>query len=351
MSKSPFVDFRAVKAAITMEQVLEHYGLMDKFKRGTDSLNGPCPIHKGSNPTQFRVSLSKNLWNCFSECKHGGNVLDFIVKMENVSIHAAAMKAIEWFNLDPAEMAASDDQGEASETETPASAAKLATKTSSTSSMPKVALAPTPESSVPNAPLKFRLDKLERNHPYLLEQRGLTPETIIDFGIGYCSKGMMADRIAIPIHNVKGEVVAYAGRFPVEEPPEGTPKYKLPPGFRKSQELFNLDRAIKEQGPLVIVEGFFDAMKIHQHGWCRVVALMGATMSAAQETLIKQNTSQNSQVIVALDENEAGQAGREDIACRLAKFCFVRVHQFERPDMEPEHLTVQEVHQLLGGML
>src|SRR6202789_743665 len=107
MPKSSFVDFKAVKAAITMEQVLEHYGLLDKFKRGTDSLNGPCPIHKGSNPTQFRVSISKNIWNCFSECKHGGNVLDFIVRMEDVSIHAAALKAIEWFHLDPEAMSAS----------------------------------------------------------------------------------------------------------------------------------------------------------------------------------------------------------------------------------------------------
>jgi hypothetical protein len=57
MAKTAFVDFKAVKAAITMEQVLQHYGLLEKFKRGTDSLNGPCPIHKGSNPTQFRVSL------------------------------------------------------------------------------------------------------------------------------------------------------------------------------------------------------------------------------------------------------------------------------------------------------
>ncbi|MDE2103399.1 MAG: hypothetical protein KGL39_39525, partial [Patescibacteria group bacterium] len=95
MPKSMFVDFKAVKAAVTMEQVLERYGLLDKFKRGQDSLSGPCPIHKGSNPTQFRVSISKNIWNCFSECKHGGNVLDFIARMEDVSIHAAALKAIE----------------------------------------------------------------------------------------------------------------------------------------------------------------------------------------------------------------------------------------------------------------
>ncbi len=349
MSKSSFVDFRAVKAAITMEHVLEHYGLMDQFKRGTDSLNGPCPIHKGSNPTQFRVSLSKNLWNCFSECKHGGNVLDFIAKMENVSIHAAAMKAIEWFNLDPAEMAASDDKAEIAETETPAPAPKSATKQVSP---PKAAPATAPESSAPNAPLKFRLDKLERNHPYLLEQRGLTPETIIDFGLGYCSKGMMADRIAIPIHNVKGEVVAYAGRL-IGAPPEGAPKYKLPPGFRKSQELFNIDRAIKEpkEHPLIIVEGFFDVMKLHQHGYRKVVALMGSTLSATQEELIKRHTNSQSQIIVMLDENEAGRAGREDIACRLSKFCFVRVHVFDQPDIEPEHLSADEASAIVEGLL
>jgi DNA primase len=166
MAKTAFVDFKAVKAAITMEQVLEHYGILDKFKRGTDSLNGPCPIHKGSNPTQFRVSISKNIWNCFSECKHGGNVLDFIEKMENVSIHAAALKAIEWFNLNPAEMAA--DRGETGEAEeatpAPKPTPKSATRTTTT--------APA-EKNVPNAPLKFRLDKLEREHPYLTQERGL----------------------------------------------------------------------------------------------------------------------------------------------------------------------------------
>src|SRR5277367_5693301 len=110
MSKAKFVDFKAVKAALTMEQVLTHYGLLDSFKRSGDSLSGPCPIHKGSNPTQFRVSISKNVWNCFSECKHGGNTLDFIARMDNVSIHAAALRAVEWFNLDADAMSADAEQ-------------------------------------------------------------------------------------------------------------------------------------------------------------------------------------------------------------------------------------------------
>lgn len=344
MPKSSFVNFKAVKVAITMEQVLEHYGLLDRFKRSGDSLSGPCPIHKGSNPTQFRVSISKNIWNCFSECKHGGNTLDFIAKMENVSIHAAALKAIEWFQLDP-EAVSADSQEEAGE---PKEAPKAG---DAPRPRPAAKPAPAQENGAPNKPLKFRLDKLERTHPYLAE-RGLTLETIVDFGAGYCAKGMMAERIAIPIHNPEGNVVAYAGRYP-GEPAEGTPKYKLPQGFRKSLELFNVDRAIKEpaEKPLVIVEGFFDCMKLHQHGYRKVVALMGSTMSAAQEELIRRHTDRNSQVIVMLDEDEAGGAGRDDVACRLSKFCFVKVHMFDKPGTQPENLSADEVHQILGGAL
>ena len=337
MAKSSFVDFKAVKAATTMEQVLEHYGILDKFKRGTDSLNGPCPIHGGSNPTQFRVSISKNIWNCFSECKHGGNVLDFIAKKENVSIHAAALKAIEWFNLDPEAMSADSNQEPEEKRETPKTEATPRPKP-----VAKSAPAPVVENNAPNKPLQFRLDKLVREHPYLTQERGLSLETIVDFGIGYCAKGMMADRIAIPIHNAKGEVVAYAGRFPGEAP-EGTPKYKLPQGFRKSLELFNIDRAGKESSPLVIVEGFFGCMKLHQFGCRRVVALMGSTMSAAQEELIKRHTDRNSQVIVMLDEDEAGRAGREDIAVRLAKFVFVRVHAFAEEGQQPDNMSAEQI--------
>ncbi|MBA4150140.1 MAG: toprim domain-containing protein [Verrucomicrobia bacterium] len=342
MPRSQFVDFKAVKSAITMEQVLQHYGLREQFKKSGDSLSGPCPIHKGSNPTQFRVSISKNIWNCFSECKHGGNTLDFIAKMENVTIHAAALKAIEWFHLDPGSMSANaeGDKEEPSETaeEEPATPAKPVSKKAEPETQPVA----------PNKALKFRLDKLEREHPYLLE-RGLTLETLVDFGVGYCAKGMMAERIAIPIHNAEGGVVAYAGRFP-GEPPEGTPKYKLPQGFRKSLEVYNIDRAIKEPTdmPLVIVEGFFGCMTLHQHGYRKVVALMGSSMSAAQEEIVRTHTTRNSQVIIMLDEDEAGRAGREDIAVRLAKFVFVKVHTFDEDGKQPESMTEDEVAALFA---
>ena len=234
--------------------------------------------------------------------------------MENVSIHAAAMKAIEWFNLDPEAMSA-ESRPRKPEVTRQRTATRTGTE-ASRKSRHRWRRKARPTS------LEIPVGQAGAQHPYLAE-RGLTLETIVDFGVGFCAKGMMADRIAIPIHNAEGEVVAYAGRFPGEPPDEDTPKYKLPQGFRKSLELFNIDRAIKEPAdkPLVIVEGFFDCMKLHQFGCRKVVALMGSTMSAAQEELIRRHTDSNSHVIVMLDEDEAGKAGREDIAVPAGEVC------------------------------
>src|ERR1041385_7282742 len=99
MSQSKYVDFRAVKREVSMVQVLEHYGLMSRMHRNGYSITGACPIHEGKNETAFRVSISKNCWNCFSRCQGGGNVLDFVAKKEKVSLLKAANLLVEWFNL------------------------------------------------------------------------------------------------------------------------------------------------------------------------------------------------------------------------------------------------------------
>lgn len=345
-ARKPFVDFRDIRSRITMEQVLQHYNLLNTLKRKGDALSGCCPIHKGTNPTQFRVSLEKNLWNCFSEHDAGGNTLDFIAQMENISIHDAALKACEWFNIPIGEVEAtnSDEPKPSDGIRAPAPAAEPKPNNGRPQGQP--------EDDKPNPPLKFKLDKLQREHPYLTQERGLTLETIVDFGLGFFtgSKGMMVGHIVIPIHNAKGELVAYAGRWPGEPPDKDTPKYKLPPDFKKSQELYNLDLAIKEPGPLVIVEGFFDVIKLHQHGCKKVVALMGCSLSSLQERLLWLHIPSSSRVIVMLDENPAGQTGRRDIAGRLAEHFLVRTHVFDREGKEPEHLTADEVKAIIGGV-
>jgi DNA primase len=133
--------------------------------------------------------------------------------------------------------------------------------------------------------LTFTLKNLDASHAYL-QERGLTAETIAAFGLGYCAKGSMAGRIAIPIHDADGKVVAYAGRWP-GNPPGDMPKYKFPNGFLKSLEVYNLHNALKESPsePLIVVEGFFDCIMLWQAGFRRVVSVMGSSISDAQAAL------------------------------------------------------------------
>ena len=323
MPKSPYVDFKTVKQSVSILQILDHYQLTDTFKRNGDSLTGPCPLHGGQSPTQFRVSISKNCWNCFSECKHGGNILDFVSRKEGISIREAAIRISEWFNLS---LEKPVRNGEPKSTDEPGPAAK---PTANPAPRP-VAEKREPESGV-NKPLGFALQNLDPAHAYFAE-RGLTPEMVAEFGLGFCNKGSMTGRIVIPIHNAEGQLVAYAGRWP-GTPTGDTSKYRLPPGFKKSLELFNLHRAMKADPgqPLIVVEGFFDCMKLWQHGLKRVVALMGSTLSPAQEALIIKQTNSDSRIVLMLDEDDAGRAGCQQALQRLAQKAFVNPHHLPPP--------------------
>jgi DNA primase len=333
MSKKPFVDFRDIRARITMEQVLARYNLLDTFQRDGQVLIGPCPIHRSTNQKQFHVDTEKNIWTCFSECKHGGNTLDFIAKMEGIPIHDAALKACEWFTIPLEEVQVANDEPENEALAT----ARIVAKSS-----------PPPADDKPNPLLKLRFDRLRRDHPFLTREHGLTQETIIDFGIGFYpgDRGMMVGRIVIPIHNINGELVAYAGCFP-DEVAEDTPRYKLPPNFNIAQEVFNLDRAGKEPGTLVIVNDFFDAFKLHQHGCRKVIALWDSSLSPAQEELIRQHMDSNSHVLIVFGGDDVGLARRDAVATRLSKFCYVKTHVFAQPNMRVAHLTAEEVRDLL----
>jgi DNA primase len=347
MPKSPYVDFKAVKAAVSILQILDHYQLTDTFKRNGDSLTGPCPLHGGQSPTQFRVSLSKNCWNCFSECKSGGNILDFVSRREGVNIRDAAIRISEWFNLPlekPGRNGESVRNGEPKSTDAPKQPAANAPKPA----RPQ----PTAEKREPesgeNKPLGFNLQNLDTAHPYFAE-RGLTSETMAEFGLGFCNKGSMTGRIVIPIHNAEGQLLAYAGRWPGTPPAEDTPKYRLPPGFKKSLVLFNLHRAVKADPgqPLIVVEGFFDCMNLWQHGIRRVVALMGSTLSPAQEELIVRYTKSDDRIVLMLDEDDAGRAGCEQALQRLAPKAFVKAFRFPKEGQQPDQLSAGEIHELL----
>lgn len=343
-AKTEFVDFKVIKQAVTIMQVLDHYGITGSFKQSGDTLSGCCPLHGGSNTTQFRVSVSKNCFNCFGECKSGGNVLDFVAKKEKVSVRAAALLIQKWFSVDSRPgNAGSPPATEAKKSEATVQAAAPAKEAEAKPETTPAANEPPAEPKKANEPLGFALKNLDVTHAYL-EERGLTAETITAFGLGYCAKGSMAGRIAIPIHNAEGKLVAYAGRWP-GNPPGDSPKYKLPNGFLKSLEVYNLNNALKENPsePLVVVEGFFDCIKLWQAGIRRVVSVMGSSVSDAQAAQIAKAATPQGRVIVLFDEDPAGRAGREQAVQKLAPLVFVKVISLITPGLQPDMLTPVEI--------
>lgn len=351
-----WVDFKEIKTQVNLEKVLVHYGILETFKQKGHNLVGPCPIHKGTNKNQFRISLAKNNFNCFGRCKKGGNVIDFVCAMESLDkdnpedFRQAALLIKEWFEItSQAQPTVKEAQKKITQTtkqelkEQPAKAEE-GTDADRDRSCDQV------KSESANPPLKFVLKNLDPNHPYLVE-RGLTKETIQTFGLGFCSKGMMAGRVAIPIHNVAGELVAYVGRWPQDKGwPEGEGKYKLPPGFRKSLELFNFHRAkefAQVQG-LILVEGFFDCLRVWQAGFKNVVALLGSSMSEEQERLVVKAVGHSGRVALMFDEDAAGWACRDEVLDRLASQVYVKIIQLGEEGIQPDKLGEEEIKNLLS---
>jgi len=232
------VDFQQLKERVSIEQVLSHYDLRLK-PAGSGTLRGPCPLptHTSRASTDsFSVQLGWNVWSCHSascmaarQGRVGGNVLDLVAALERCSLRQAGMCLQNWFG---------------------AAASRLA---------PMHHAPATPD--LTNPPLRFRLHNIDCEHPYLT-QRGISLATAHTFGVGlYPGPGFLAGRLVVPIHDHSGQLIAYAGRSLTGE----QPKYRFPAGFRKSQVLFNFHRAIHTgTNHTILVEGFFDTMKVHQ---------------------------------------------------------------------------------------
>jgi DNA primase len=126
------------------------------------------------------------------------------------------------------------------------------------------------------------------------------------------------------------------------------PKYKLPRGFKKSLEVFNLHRAIKagREQPLVVVEGYFGCLRLWQAGHRQVVSLMGSMLSPAQtESILR--AAQESEVILLFDGDAAGRNGAAQAWDRLSQHVPVRIVRLadgQQPDDIADDDLLRLVH-------
>ena len=283
-------------------------------KKGS-SYFGLCPFHNEKSPS-FSVSPNKQMYYCFG-CGAGGNVFTFIMEYENQTF-PEAVKIL------------ADRAGIA---------------------LPEAELTEEQKRERNKRQLLLEINKTAANYFYYqlngdqgqqareyLENRRLSKETQIHFGLGYASKysndlylylkkkgyqdqilketGLLTydekrgahdkfwNRVMFPIMDVNNRVIGFGGRVMGD----GTPKYLNSPEtmlFDKSRNLYGLNYARTSRKPyMIICEGYMDVIAMHQAGFTNAVASLGTAFTAQHSVLLKRYTQE---VRLAYDSDGAGQ--------------------------------------------
>jgi len=341
-----WIDFRELREKLPFYELLRHFNIDLKItgERGKGFCPLPTHVSNGNGKPRspsFSVHLGKGVFQCFG-CGAKGNRTDLGARMlgmnpeDPAQLRKAAIQLAELFHIE------FDGQMEKPRREKAVPRREPeATSNVAASSLEKVI----------NAPIDFTLKTLDAEHPYL-QQRGLTKETIEAFGLGYCGKGLLAGRIAIPIHDDKGVLLGYAGRLADDTQVDAVhSKYLFPPPrqregkcyeFHKSLLVYNLHRQAPMVNDLVIVEGFPSVWWLHQAGIIKVVAVMGSSCSDAQARLVISRIAPEGRVWIMSDGDDAGRRLATELLTKIAPFRWtrwLRLDNGQQPtDLIPEHL-------------
>jgi len=305
-----WIDFKELRQQLDFDKILQHYGVELKIRGGQHHGFCPLPFHNGKkNSPSFSANIKRGIWQCFG-CGQKGNALDFAILMEGGNpkngedVRRVASQLQERFHGDLSGAKAPDESDESKNVD-----------------------------AIINAPLDFELKGLDAKHPYLFG-RGFSEETINRFGLGYCSRGLLAKRIAIPLRNREGKLVGYAGRLVDEKAvSEENPKYRFPGrrkrrevvhDFRKSLLLYNAHRITRPVDDVVVVEGFPSVWWLTQAGIAEVVSPMGANCSKEQGESIVSLVKPNGHVWIFTDDDAAGERCAQDVFANVGSYRFVK---------------------------
>jgi DNA primase len=347
MAKRPYVNFKELKERIRIMDVLQVLGLTERFKKVGDNLVGVCPLPSHvhgpmPNPEQFKIGRQDgvDVWHCFGDCQRGGDVIEFVKAMTGYDNAHVRL----WFAEKFADRLSLQKPGET--TSKPVQPTPTV-KAMAEPPAPSAAAAPTAAPAEPLKPLKFFL-RLDPNAQYL-HDRGIYPETVERFGLGQCSKGLLAGYLAIPVRDFpSGNLVAYLGRWAGEDYDEaaGRSRYKWPPNFPAHRVIYGLIQALDSNPgqPLIVVEGPFKVYHLVQNGFPNTVSSFTASLSEEQATIL---VGTGRPIILFFDGNEAGYKGMRAAAGKLIGRTFVRVVKLPE-GKEPDDCSRQELAELLG---
>ncbi|MGL5076186.1 MAG: DNA primase, partial [Waterburya sp.] len=319
----------------TIEEVQQRVDIVDVIsehivlrKRGKDFL-GLCPFHNEKTPS-FSVSQDKQVYYCFG-CGAGGNSYKFLMEIgkqsfAEVVLDLARRYQVEVKTVEPEERQEIQHQLTVRE--------ELYRILAVTASFYQHAL---------------HQSQGETALAYLRSQRKIEDATISKFQLGYAPAGwetlyrylvetkrypvnfveqaglikprktgsgyydVFRDRLMIPIMDLQGRIIGFGSRSLKEE---DQPKYLNSPEtplFDKSKTLFALDQArssISQEDSAIVVEGYFDAIALHEAGITNVVASLGTAFTQDQLKQLLRFTP-SKQVILNFDADNAGNKATE----------------------------------------
>jgi DNA primase len=334
-----------IRDRVRLDELIGQYV---SLRRAGRRLTGLCPFHAEKTPS-FNVDPEKGFWRCFG-CQVGGDVFDFVQRIENLTFVEALERLARQVGLPFTRRGEGKER--ASEKEQLFDVHALAQR--------------------------FYREQLKQ-HPAVLQylhSRGLEPETIERFGIGYAPRtwdallgslsrqnaGMpwlmaaarqaslvrdgnrgpydyFVDRVTFPIRDIEGRVVAFGARGLGAD---AKPKYLNSPEspiFTKGRIWYGLDLArdaMQRERAAVAVEGYLDVIALHQAGIEHAVANLGTAITPRHVEILRRYAGT---VLLAYDGDSAGiQATlRAGAICEEAEFP-VRVVELP-PGEDPDTLV------------
>ena len=322
-----------IKQRIDLVEFVRQY--VPHLKKAGKTWKACCPFHKEKTPS-FTVSSEKGLYYCFG-CQEGGDIFDFLMKMENLSFNEAVRKL-----ADIAGVEYRPQGGFSAAEQQRINARKMLDWAK----------------GFYHKNLMSAGGEFARNY---VKGRGLTKETVQKFELGfakndavglckaaqangytaqqlkdvglcvqtaYGARDYFRGRLMFPIINQRGETVGFGGRILAD----GEPKYLNSPEtllFSKSHVLFGLNfagPAIRKAGRAVLLEGYMDVIACHQAGFENTVAPLGTSLTAEHAKLLKRYTDN---AVVLFDPDAAGiKAALRGALVLIEKGLFVKVASF-----------------------
>ena len=286
------------------------------LKRSGSNLFGLCPFH-GEKTASFSVAPDKGIYYCFG-CHKGGSVINFQMEIEGLSYPDAVRALAKRVGMEVPEdeqyqsryrqqerlWALHKEAARFFHSQLFAPVGEAALRYAYGRGMPKGIL------------IRFGIGYAPDSWTDLtdhLRKKGYTDQELRDSGLVTISRkngnlfDRFRDRLMFPIIDVRGNVIGFGGRI-MNDRDKDAAKYLNSPEtliFNKRKNLFALNLAKKSKlGYLILVEGYMDAIALHQYGFDCAVASLGTALTEDGANLLCRYTDQ---VVLIYDGDTAGQ--------------------------------------------